>query len=229
MLFTMITDAPLVRSAHRHASENITGYNAHGALAATRTRAEQLAALFRDHGPPPPAEFVFVAADQENDRLAGAAILETPYDQKVTETDAELARDLARRHCTLAALFVAEDYRHQGIARHLVWEVAGANLMSQGVRYLEGFVDDRAGSVDFYRRAQATVCGHNEGLPPRAPTQIRGLHSGADNGHWFYFDLWPALAGPHVRCARCTSPLRFDPADGGFFICDTCQPAPKIP
>lgn len=225
--FAVVSDPRGMRHVYAAAADAIVGYSPADAVLQENTRRQaKLSQLFAGHGPAPTASTVLVATDRTGSELYGAAIIDsTPYDQIAT-SDPHRARSLAQMHRTLSALFVDEAYRGSGLGTHLLRELAARQALAAGARYLDGFVDDRNGSVEFYRRAGATVMAHNTGLPPRPPSNTHLQHVTYVNGHWFYLDLWPLFVGPQLLCSRCRGQLAYDPSDGGRLSCATCRPPP---
>ncbi|WP_417374300.1 GNAT family N-acetyltransferase [Glutamicibacter protophormiae] len=132
----------------------------------------------------------------------------------------DAARQFATTHRILAALFVLPEARGSGIGRELLSEAAYWAL-PHGGRYLDGFVDDRNNSADFYRRSGATVVGHNTGLPARRPTNSELSHYPGIDGTWFYVDAWRMHQGK-INCARCRDVFEFVDEDGGYLLCPNC-------
>lgn len=224
--FSELTDPRGLRLVHQAAALAITGYSAAGAIEHTHRRQTGLDRLFTGHGPAPAACTVLAAADRTGNELYGAVIIEAPYYAQIATSDPKRARSLAGLHRTLSAMFVCTEHRGAGLGTHLLREVASWHALRDGVRYIDGFVDDRNDSVDFYRQAGAVVMDRNTGLPPREPSNTALDHVAAVNGHWFYLDLWQLCAGPMLRCSRCDTVLAFEPADGGRLTCATCGPPP---
>lgn len=217
-------DVPEARWEVQKAAERyIAGYAApHLVAAEDEQRAAKLVTLF---GPDPaPEASIVVAAADDRGMLAGAAVIEPSVSDVLMSRDHADARKLAMTHRTLAALFVVPGARGQGIGRQLLSEAAYWAL-PHGGRYLDGFVDDRNDSVDFYRSAGATVVGHNTGLPARPPTHFPLWHNPSVNGTWFYVDAWRLHQGL-ILCQRCQSVLEFVDEDGGDLRCPICPPPP---
>lgn len=218
-----------VERVHAAAARAIPGYGGAGfsGVEYQRDKQARLADLFAGHGPAPDAVTIVAATDERAADVLGAVVVETPFYGEFATTDPDRARALARSHRTLAAIFVDDQHRGAGLGRRLLIEFAAYNLtLHAGARYLDGFVDDRADSVDFYRSVGATVTGHNAGLPARRPTNTPMNHNPQVNGHWFYLDAWPLFEGPMLLCNRCQNQLTFDPRDGGDLVCATCGPPP---
>lgn len=213
-------DAPL----HSLASELIVGYApARLAIQGRRERQRALDDLFGTTASPD-AQVGVVAVDEDG-RLVGGATVEASVAGPLVAEDPERARLLAGAHRTLGAMFVLPDYRGRGIGEAL-WSEAAYQALRASARYLDGFVDDRNGSVGFYRRVASTVTSHNQGFPARPPAQIEQYHWPELNGHWFTVDLWQKFEGELLLCSRCTTPLRYQAADGGSLTCPTCGPPP---
>ena len=228
MRFVQVENPRGIALVHALAARHIPGYGGEefDPEAENAEKAARLDRLFEGHGPVPESSVVLAATNASGSAAFGAAIVETPCSEQLVATDPERARSLARMHRILSALFVPEEERSQGLGTVLLREQAAWHTLCAGARYLDGFVDDQTGSVDFYRQVGATVMDHNVGLPARRPTNTPlELPSGV-NGHWFFFDVWPMFEGPLLRCSRCGNQLTFDPADGGDLACSTCGPPP---
>lgn len=204
------------------AHDLITGYSRPADLARHRRQLHpQLEQLFADDPRPTPSCFAVVATDEAADTLYGAATLEPFLGEQLLEQDRENARHVAALHRILASLFVMPDERGRGIGSALLDAASLAVVRDQG-RYLEGFVDDRDGSADFYRRAGASVTPHNEPLPPRPPVNLKTTHYPGKDGHWFSVDGWDRHHDMFL-CPECGQPLEFISDDGGSLHCPRCQ------
>ena len=204
------------------AHDLITDYNQPADVARHRHQLRlKLEELFADDPRPTPSCFAVVATDETADTLYGAATLEPFLGEQLLQQDRENARHVAALHRVLASLFVVPDERGRGIGSELLDAASLAVVRDQG-RYLEGFVDDRDGSADFYRRAGATVTSHNEPLPPRPPVNLKTTHYPGKDGHWFSVDGWERHHDT-ILCSRCGGALDFLPANGGDLRCPRCQ------
>lgn len=208
---------------HQAASENIAGYGGDGEWIDDYNDELQnnLDHLFgRVSERPPEASTVLAVMNSHESEMYGAAIVETPYYDQLAKDNEEQARVMSSSHRVLAGMFVVEGYREQGLGRELLgW--AANHTLTQQARYLDGFVDDRTGATDFYRRFGAVVAERNQGLPARSPANVPLDHVKEVNGHWFYIDTWPMFEDV-MRCSRCEGRLRFLVEDGGRMVCDGC-------
>ncbi|MGP5292459.1 GNAT family N-acetyltransferase [Brachybacterium tyrofermentans] len=200
----------------------IADYDSPRSLAARRERRRnELDALFADDPASTPSIFAIAATNEAMDGLCGAALLEPFCGEDLLAQDRDAGRLMARAHRVLAALFVVPDERGRSIGSALL-DVASLAVVGDGGRYLEGFVDDQDGSVDFYRRAGAYVGAHNESLPPRPPVNLKTMHYPGKDGHWFSVDGW-ARHHDKMSCSRCGGAFDFLPANGGDLRCPRCQ------
>lgn len=218
----VVYDPAPLRSIDSAASDLITDYNQPADVARHRRQLHlQLEQLFADDPRPTPSCFAVVATDEAADTLYGAATLEPFLGEQLLEQDKENARHVAALHRILASLFVMPGERGRGIGSALLDAASLAVVRDQG-RYLEGFVDDRDGSADFYRRAGASVTPHNEPLPPRPPVNLKTTHYPGKDGHWFSVDGWERHHAT-MLCSRCRGALDYLPSDGGTLRCPRCQ------
>ncbi|MEV0869463.1 GNAT family N-acetyltransferase [Brachybacterium paraconglomeratum] len=218
----MVYDPAPLRSIDSAAHDLITDYNRPADVARHRRQLRlQLEKLFADDSRPTPSCFAVVATDETAATLYGAATLEPFLGEKLLEQDRENARHVAALHRILASLFVVPGERGRGIGSELLDAASLAVVRDQG-RYLEGFVDDRDGSSDFYRRAGASVTSHNEPLPPRPPVNLKTTHYPGKDGHWFSVDGWERHHDT-ILCSRCGGALDYIPSDGGTLRCPRCQ------
>lgn len=206
-------------AVHKEASRYIGGYSGQGGALEMLRREEALSELFSGHSWRPKATLVRAAVDDRG-YMIGAAIVE-PCMSPELDVDPELARLFAISHRVLAGLYVVPEHRGSGVGSELL-EAAAYDALSDGARYLDGFVDDRNGSAEFYRRAGAIVMEHNNGLPGRPPANVIQAHDPQYSGHWFYIDLWATFAHSLMRCPRCSGAMTFDPSDGGRVSCTEC-------
>ncbi|MTG90927.1 GNAT family N-acetyltransferase [Cellulosimicrobium sp. BIT-GX5] len=218
MRYGIVRDEWAARIVYEAAERAIVGYDAHRAAADTSRRQDRLDKLFRGKGPAPAATAIVAATDDSGTELYGAVVLDTPYNAGAVIQDLELGRQLARLHRIVSGLFVVDEHRGAGLGTQLLREEAAMCALVTGARYIEGFVDDRNGSADFYRRAGLTVLPHNTGLPARRPTNTPLTHESSVDGHWFYLDLWAHYAD-RMQCKECGSGLAFVPGDGGDLTC----------
>lgn len=209
-----------VLAVHQEASRYIVGYSVQRGEREALRRERALNELFAGHKWQPKATLVRAAIDDRG-YMIGAAIVE-PCMSPELNADPDLARLFATAHRVLAGLYVVPEHRGHGVGAELL-QAAAYEAVSDGARYLDGFVDDRNGSADFYRRAAAIVMGHNSGLPGRAPANVTQAHDPGYNGHWFYIDLWAAFADSLMRCPKCSGGVTFEPSDGGRVSCTTCH------
>lgn len=207
---------------HDAAGSHIIGYGqSDRVMAADRTTQRQLDQLFNGEQAPP-ASVVLAAADRTGTHLYGGAVIETAYPRELATKDRDRARMYARLHRTLAAVFVMPEHRGQGIGAQLIDQAAYSALES-GARYLDGFVDDRNESADFYRHVGATVMPKDfDGLPARSPDMVSSTDPWGLQGHWFYVDLWARHMVERGRCSRCEGTFEFHDDDGGYLVCTKC-------
>ena len=218
----VVTEPQALWSIDAAATALITDYSPPTDMA--RYRAERrngLEDLFEDDPRRTPEQFAVAAVNEAGDGLYGAASLEPFLGDDLIAQDLEAARNVAILHRIVGSLFVVPDARRNGIARALLDAASLAVVRDQG-RYAEGFVDDRDGSAEFYRRAGAYVGGHNQPLPPRPPINLKTTHYPGKNGHWFSVDGW-ARHHDIMLCSRCGGSLDFHPEDGGMLHCPKCQ------
>lgn len=219
MRFVEIEDERGERFVHAAVARAVVGYSAEDPVPAKARRQAHLDAIFRGHGRAPAASTVLAATDQNGNELYGAVVLDAPFYATLAVRDPERARALAQLHRVVAGLFVADAYRGDGLGTYLLCELAAGHALERGVRYLDGFVDDRNGSADFYRKAGLTVMAHNTGLPSRRPSLTALEHHQELDGHWFYLDLWATYVD-RMRCKECAGELTFVPDDlGGDLRC----------
>ncbi|KFD43959.1 hypothetical protein IU11_06525 [Cellulosimicrobium sp. MM] len=218
MRYGYVQDEQDVRFVLEAAERAILGYDADHAERATARAQERLDALFEGHGPAPAAGAIIAATDDTQSELYGAIVLDTPYYAAIAAADPHTARLFASAHRIVSGLFVVDGCRGMGVGTGLLREFAAMHALEVGARYLDGFVDDRNGSADFYRRAGLTVMPHNTGLPARRPTNSPLLHVKQVNGHWFYLDLWAHYA-ERTLCKECRGAFTFVPEDGGQLVC----------
>lgn len=216
-----VTEPRARESIYAQAEQTIVGFGPPQWVDAYNQKLEDdLANLFKGHGPAPEATMTLAITDPTNTELYGAAMVETPYYEVLAEENPEHARRMATHNRILSGMFVHEHHRQAGVGSGVLrW--AGHLALSSGARYLDGFVDDRMGAADFYRKAGATVCGHSAGLPGRSPTNSAINHVMEVNGHWFYIDLWKEFE-EDLRCSRCRAALTFVDDDGGRMTCPNC-------
>ena len=201
------------------AAQLIIGYAPpHMVAADDRRRAAQLRRIFGDDTHPEPS--IIIGASDDRGMMLGGAVVEPFVSDELISKEPDAARQFATTHRILAALFVLPEARGSGIGRELLSEAAYWAL-PHGGRYLDGFVDDRNNSADFYRRSGATVVGHNTGLPARRPTNSELSHYPGIDGTWFYVDAWRMHQGK-INCARCRDVFEFVDKDGGYLLCPNC-------
>ena len=188
------------------AAQLIIGYAPpHMVAADDRRRAAQLRRIFGDDTHPEPS--IIIGASDDRGMMLGGAVVEPFVSDELISKEPDAARQFATTHRILAALFVLPEARGSGIGRELLSEAAYWAL-PHGGRYLDGFVDDRNNSADFYRRSGATVVGHNTGLPARRPTNSELSHYPGIDGTWFYVDAWRMHQGK-INCSRCRDVFEF--------------------
>lgn len=218
----VVTDPEPLWMIDSAADKLITDHNAPAAMVEYRDQLRHdLDVLFEGDPRPVPGVFAIVATNDAMDGMYGAATLEPFLGDDLVGQDREAARNVAILHRILGSLFVVPDARYNGLANTLLDSASLAVVQDQG-RYVEGFVDDRDGSVGFYRRAGAYVGGHNEPLPPRPPINLKTTHYPGKNGNWFWVDGWERHH-EMMLCSRCQKPLDFHPEDGGMLHCPRCQ------
>ena len=211
-----------IEMVHKVAGRNIIGFdgNVEWIRDYNNRQQDKLDRLFEGVSEPPAASTVLALTDTTGSELYGAAIVETPYFDELVNENEEQARTMASFHRVLAGMFVAEEFRGQGLGLDLL-DWAANHTFQQRARYLDGFVDERTGAADFYRRFGATMTERNQGLPVRSPANVPLNHVKKVNGHWFYIDTWPMFE-ELLRCSRCEERLRFVAEDGGRLVCDVC-------
>lgn len=218
----VVTDPKQLWMIDAAAAELITDYNPPAHMATYRGElGRDLEALFESDTRPVPGIFAVAATTDAMDGLYGAATLEPFLGEDLTAQDREAARNVAILHRVLGSLFVVPEARGNGIADALL-DAASLTVVQDQGRYVEGFVDDRDDSAEFYRRAGAYVGGYNEPLPPRPPINLKTTHYPGKNGHWFWVDGWERHHET-MLCSRCHGPLDFHPEDGGMLHCPRCQ------
>lgn len=220
MEFIQVTSARGLQSVSDTASQVIQGYGQLDAAAYRSGLQASIDTLFDDPAEAPAASVTYAAVEPDGG-LYGAAIVEVPHYAELQETNPENAKLLAEYHRTLAALFVAPAMRRSGLGSQLM-SVVTEMALREGARWVDGFVDDRNGSVDFYRANATHVQPRNTGLQARWPAQTGMVHPPKLDGHWFHYDLW-AMYGDQMQCSHCQGHLKFIPADGGRMRCETCQ------
>lgn len=200
------------RFVYERAEKAIVGFEADGALHAPARVQEQLDVLFEGNGSAPDAVTLIAATDDSGTELYGAVVLDAPYYADLAAKEPATARSFAKLHRIVSGLFVVDEHRGRGLGTHLLRELAAMHALQAGARYLDGFVDNRNGSTDFYRRAGLTVMPHNTGLPARWPTNTTLKHVPQVNGHWFYLDLFAHYAD-RMYCSVCGGELAVIPGD----------------
>lgn len=218
----VVSDPDTMRMVDSAAAEFISDYSPPAQMArGLEQRWSGLQSLFAGDPRPVPSIFAVVAVNDAGDGMYGAATLEPFLGEDLTSQDREVARNVAALHRVLGSLFVVPDARGNGIGGALL-DAASLTVVQDQGRYVEGFVDDRDGSVGFYRRAGAYVGSHNEPLPPRPPIHLKTTHYPGKNGHWFSVDGWahhPEL----LLCGGCGQAPDFDPETDGMPHCPRCQ------
>lgn len=220
MEFIQVTSPEALQLVSDTASQVIQGYGRLDAAAYRSGLQASINTLFDDPTEAPDASITYAAVEPTGG-LYGAAIVEVPHYAELQKTNPENAKSLAEFHRTLAALFVAPTMRRSGLGSQLM-SIVTETTLRQGARWVEGFVDDRNGSADFYRTNATRVQAHNTGLPARWPAQTRMTHPPGLHGHWFHYDLWE-LYGDQMQCSHCQGHLKFVPDDGGRLRCAACQ------
>lgn len=202
----MVENREVLRMVHEGAAQRIVGYHASGGL----SREGQ----------------VYAATDDDGRLLLGGAVVEGVIVAELAERDPRRADLLSKAHRVLAGLYVAQEAEGNGIGRALV-DVAASQAFSEGARYLDGFVDDRNHSADFYRSTGAQVLPHNADLPARPPANVTQTNPRDDlSGHWFYWDLWKYFEG-RATCVHCAALLAYSPAEDRL-ACPRCRPAKDV-
>lgn len=140
--------------------------------------------------------------DEDNgDALVGGATLERAVQPELLDAEPGLMSSYAGHHRLLGSLFVTPEYRGQGHGRKIL-EAAMNYAGIDSSRYLEGWVSERAESLDFYRAMNATVEGRNSPLPARPCLNIHSVWNPVyGNGAWVWWDLWQLGYVP--LCPQC--------------------------
>lgn len=214
-----VDDDSVASNVHEMAASLIVGYSADGLETADRRRGQILRGLFDPTAVLPDVTTILIATDGLS--IFGAAIMQCFVSEELAELHPEIARQMATTHVVLSGMFVVPQARRYGVGAKLIREATALVVHGRG-RYLDGFVDERNGSADFYRAVGAQVGVRNEGLPERQPTRVSLAHPG-NNGHWFYFDCW-RIHQSLMQCSRCGDQLIFVEDNGGHFRCAVCMP-----
>lgn len=212
MRYGIVEEERHAQFVYERAEMAIVGFDADGALHAPARAQDWLDALFEGNGSAPDATTLIAATDDSGTELYGAVVLDTPYYADLAAKEPDTARSFAKMHRIISGLFVVDEHRGRGLGTHLLRELAAMHALQGGARYLDGFVDDRNNSTDFYRHAGLTVMPHNTGLPARWPTNTPLKHVPQVNGHWFYLDLFAHYAD-RMCCSVCGGGLAVIPDD----------------